>query len=119
MSEQRIHKIKVLSLLGHGTATSTDDGQELFRRINTAFEVGDIVELDFEGIELIISAFMNAAIGQLYSKYDSEFIRDHILLKNLSNEDLFNLKMVTDTAKLYFKDRNRFKDLMSEDFGDE
>jgi hypothetical protein len=119
MGVQKTYLIKVISLLGHSSATSTDDGQELFNRIDKVLSADSVVELDFEGIDLIISAFMNAAIGQLYSKYEPEYIRNHINLKNLSNEDLRNLKYVTDTAKSYFKDKNRFNDLMKTEFGDE
>lgn len=119
MNGKKEYKIKVYSVLGHASATSTDDGQELFQRIDSVLESDGYVELDFEGIDLIISAFMNAAIGQLYGKYSTDLIRARINLKNISNEDLFNLKQVTATAKLYFKNRNKFNDLMKKEFGDE
>ena len=100
--------IKALDIVGTSVAVSSDDGQKLFEEISKAIEQGEDVEVDFSGIDLIVSTFLNAAIGQLYGKHTSESIKEHVSVKNLSNDDLNILKKVVERAKQYFADPVRF-----------
>jgi len=61
--------------------------------------------LDFGGIRFITSAFLNASIGQLYAHYSSEFIKQHLSVSNLANDDLILLARVIERAKEYFSDK--------------
>ncbi|ODS34760.1 MAG: hypothetical protein SCARUB_00020 [Candidatus Scalindua rubra] len=112
-------KIIIFEHIGSSAAVSTDDGELLFERVIKALENDVRVILDFNNIELITSTFLNAAIGQLYSKYDSPFLRNHLKVNNLSNEDLNLLKKVVDRAKDYFKDKERMEKNISKVLDDE
>lgn len=103
-----VNSIIVSKLLKSHFAVSTEDGEKLFNIINEDFKKKNQVRLDFKNIELIVSTFLNASIGQLYGLYTTEFIQQYLSVQNMANEDLAILKKVTDRAKEYFKDKRGF-----------
>lgn len=101
--------IKIFDYLKNSFAVTTDDGEIIFKEIENSFNISQTVILDFSGLEIIISTFFNAAIGQLYGKYTGDFLKDNLILTNISNEDLTILIKVIERAKQYFKDQQRFE----------
>lgn len=110
--------IKVFDLLNSHFAVSTEDGERLFELINERFNKGEEAVLDFNNIELIVSTFLNASIGQLYGVFATEFIQNNLSVVNITNEDLRILKKVTDRAKEYFKDKKGFDKVFKKNFPD-
>lgn len=108
--------ISVFETLKSPFAISTEEGNELYKQIDIQLKGGAFVQLDFSHIDLIVSTFLNAAIGQLYSKYDSDFLQKHLTVAHLSNDDLTILKKVTDRAKDYFANKGDFEDFMNNHF---
>lgn len=110
--------IHIYELLGSKDAVSSEDGSVLFKEIMKALNEDDIVTLDFNKIESITTAFLNVAIGQLYSKYDSAKLRECLKLENIGAGDLTSLKRVVDRAKQYFIDKenmdNTIDDILNE-----
>lgn len=106
--------INIFEHIGGSAAVSSDDGETLFLRIHKSLENHKIVILNFNNINLITSTFLNAAIGQLYSKYDSSFLREYIKINNISREDKELLKRVVDRAKDYFADREKMEKSIKE-----
>lgn len=111
--------IDVQALIGTESAVSTEDGNKVFIRLDEHFQAGKKVELDFSKIKTIISAFLNAAIGQLYSKYKSDFLNGHLTIAGLSPEDVILLKKVIERAKEYFIDRSIFEKNVNKFLGNE
>ena len=60
------------------------------------------------------SAFLNAAIGQLYGTFSEGQIRSLLKVEDIEPEDAVLLKRVVETAKLYFQDRQRFDQAVRE-----
>jgi len=60
-------------------------------------------------VTCLTPAFLNAAIGQLYSLFSENEIRARLKVTDLEPDDQALLKRVVDTAKEYFKDPERFK----------
>lgn len=112
-------KIGIFEQIGGNAAVSSEDGGLLFERILMGVENDLRVILNFNNIELITSTFLNAAIGQLYSKYDSVFLREHLKVENLSREDLELLKKVVERAKEYFKNKEQMEKNIREVLEDE
>lgn len=110
--------IKVSQLLNSFFAVSTEGGEKLFEAIDQNFKAQKSVIVDFEKIELIVSTFLNASIGQLYGVYTTEYIQQHLSVKNMTNDDLDILKKVTDRAKEYFKDKRGFDRAFKKNFPD-
>lgn len=113
-----MEQIIIKDLLKSPYAVSTDEGEKIFDKINAHFKDKEIVKVDFDGIDLIVSTFLNAAIGQLYGTYPVDFIQTNLSVVNMSNEDLDMLKKVTDRAKQYFKDKKSFEQASKKSFPD-
>ena len=109
MNQEKVFKINIYEIIGGDAAVSSDDGQTIFDRIEKAFKADQFVSLDFKNIDLIVSTFLNACIGQLYSFYSPEFIRGHLKVENLSDDDLMILSKVIARAKQYFAHKKEFE----------
>ena len=78
------------------------------------------VVLSFLNVSTLTSAFLNTAVGQLYGEFDENHIRELLKAEDMEAEDRALLKRVVDTAKLYFKDPERFNRAVRETLeGDE
>ena len=110
--------INIYNILQSPFAVSTDDGERIFKLIDQNFKKDKYVIVDFTSIELIVSTFLNASIGQLYGSYSTRIIQENLSIENMSNEDLGILKKVTDTAKAYFKDKKVFDKEYNKHFPD-
>ncbi|GAI40405.1 unnamed protein product [marine sediment metagenome] len=111
--------INIFDVVGGKAAVSTEDGERLFRTISAFLEKDFEVVLDFINIETLTSTFLNAAIGQLYSKFDSPFLKENLKVDNLCSEDRELMIKVIDRAKEYFKDKENVEKDIREAFDDE
>ena len=109
MSDNKHFRINIFEIIGGNAAVTSDDGDTIFKRIDKAFKNKIPVIIDFQNIEIIVSTFLNAAVGQIYGYYTSEFIRDHLKVENMENDDLGILKKVVERAKEYFKNKQGFE----------
>lgn len=102
-----MNKIDILvnSVIDNSYAVSSDQGDLIFKKIIEVLQSNTKVELDFSGITMMTTAFLNASIGQLYSIYNSEQLNTSLIIKNIASEDkiLFNIVIVR--AKEYFADK--------------
>lgn len=87
---------------------SANDGQKVFSAISDALQDGYKVELSFVGREHVITAFLNVAVGQLYSgKYAWSDLETRLSFSGLADGDADKLDMVIVNAKRYFQQRNQ------------
>jgi hypothetical protein len=101
--------ISPFEVVGSPLCVASDDGQKVFDRIKAALDQGHSVTVSFKNVTSLTSAFLNAAIGQLYGRFSEKEIKTKMKVANLAQDDLALLKRVVDTAKAYFKDPDRFK----------
>ena len=85
-------------------ALSFDDGQQLFDLIHPQLLRGETVELDFEGVISVSTAFFNVAIGQLLQDIQSDTLNEKLIVENLSPHGETVLSQVIDNAKPYYSD---------------
>ncbi len=111
--------INVYEIVGSELCVAASDGQKVYDQIQTALQMKKMVLLTFRNVTGLTSAFLNAAIGQLYSTFDEVTIRAGLRVRDMNPEDRALLKRVVDTAKEYFKDPDRFKKANREILGDE
>lgn len=102
--------LKISEYTALNIGVSSDEGDKINVIINQYLKDYQIVELDFSELTLLTTAFLNAAIGQLYKDYTSEVLSSRLKLTNVSPDDTSRFKLVTDRAKEYFKDRDSFKE---------
>jgi hypothetical protein len=111
--------VRVFDTVGGPLGVSADDGQRVYDKIAPLLLEGKKVSLSFEQVETLISAFLNAAIGQLYGKFPEDKIRELLSVRDMDDEDLGVLKRVVENAKAYVKDPKRFDQAWKEEVGDE
>ncbi len=114
--------ISVFEVVGNRLCVASGDGQKVYDRLAAALENDRKVSLSFRNVSALTSAFLNAAIGQLYGKFKESRIRELIKVKDIDSDDIALLKRVVETAKLYFKDPEKFDEALRtgmEDGGDD
>jgi len=106
-------------VVGSPLCVASDDGQKVYERISAALSKGKNVTLTFHNISTLTSAFLNAAIGQLYGVFSEDQIRALLKVEDMQPDDLALLKRVVETAKEYFKDPQKFDQAVRDELGDE
>ncbi|MCP9200551.1 STAS-like domain-containing protein [Gramella sp. GC03-9] len=104
-------EVLIKDLIKTNFAVSTDDGNQVFDIVNKNLSKKESIILDFKGISLMTTAFLNAAIGQLYSNKDfsSEFLNSNLKLQNVPEQDKALFGMVVKRAKEYFANKESFE----------
>ncbi len=113
--------IKVTDLIGTPLCISAEDGQKVFEKTKQLILSGRKITISFENATMLISLFLNVAIGQLYESLSEEAIRTHLKVEGLSPDDMELLKRVVDNAKKYYSNKESYDDawLKEEDDDDE
>ena len=111
--------ISVFETVGSPLCVASSDGQKVYDRLIKAMKQETSVTLSFRNVSTLTSAFLNTAIGQLYGEFNDSQIRNLLLVKDIEPDDLYLLKRVVETAKQYFKNPQRFDDVISEELGSE
>jgi transcriptional regulator len=103
--------VKVKDIINSELAVSTENGDKVFEMIDALLQRKESVELDFIGVSIMITAFLNAAIGRLYSKkeYTGDFLNQNLKLINVAEEDRVLFKDVIERAKEYFANKVDFE----------
>jgi len=115
----RESKIIIFDIVGNGHCTASEDGQNVFLAIRTKLRQGVQVSLSFSNVEDLTSAFLNAAVGQLYSEFTETQIKELLSVVEAKQEDLALLKRVVDRAKDFFKTPERYKEAAENMLGDD
>ncbi len=110
--------INIVNTVGDSFCVEAEDGQKVFELIIKVLTEGRNVTLSFLNVEMLTTAFLNTAIGQLYRDFPEEVVREKLKVENLSQSGMVSLKRVVDTAKLYYKDpeamQRSINDIMGE-----
>ena len=96
-------------ILQHDTAITYEDGEKVYALIFQALTEEKKVILDFQGITLVIPAFLHAAIGELYKDFDSDFLNNHLTFINIEETNKALLDMTMELAQEYFSNPEAFE----------
>lgn len=96
--------ILITDVLGKKNLITSDDGHIIKDKIKNSLDKETPVVLDFTGTELVITAFLNSCIGELYGEYDETKIKDLLKLEGVDNDLAMSIKDVKETAKLFYSD---------------
>ena len=96
-------------ILQHDTAITYEDGEKVYALIFQALTEEKKVILDFQGITLVIPAFLHAAIGELYKDFDSDFLNRHLTFINIEETNKALLDMTMELAQEYFSNLEVFE----------
>jgi hypothetical protein len=101
-------EVSILGVVGGPIWVSAPDGQKVFDAISTPLRAGSKVSVSFSGRKQVITAFLNVAVGQLYSgKFSWTDIDARLSFADLGDGDLAKIEMVVLNAKRFFQQRNQ------------
>lgn len=103
--------LSVYEIVGSSLCVASNDGEKVFERSEKALKQDRKVVLSFMNVNSLTSAFLNAAIGQLYGVFSEQDIRENFKVEDMEPDDIALLKRVVETAKAYFKDPARFAEV--------
>ena len=103
-------KIDIKEVIQRPQATVRTDGVKVYEAIEKLLDNKEKVEVDFSKITMVVSSFLNAAIGKLYGKYDEQFINENVKMIGLCEDDMELLNdIVIPNAKSFFENQNRIE----------
>jgi len=100
-------KVDIARIVETPFCVAIDDGNIVHDRIANAISAGAIAVVSFGGVRRLTTAFLNAAIGQLYNEYSDEQIRSGLRVVDANQDQLRLIKRVVDNAKKFFSDPKR------------
>ena len=98
--------------------SSIDDGERVLSLIRPELIKGFTVELDFEGVKLVLTPFLNACFGKLLEEFGSEVTMTHVSMRNISDDLLQRINNFINTKEEEFtqsRDRKILQDMFDED----
>lgn len=94
-------KIKVFDVTGR-YGTDENDATPIYALVSKHLKQGDSVELDFSGVQLLLTIFLNTAIGQLYKSFDADLLKEKLIITGLSKYNIETVDAVRDNATRYY-----------------
>lgn len=94
--------IRLVETVGSVHCSASEDGQKVYEQISKELTNNNNVIISFKEVEDLTTAFLNAAIGQLYKDYSEEELKQRLSVADYEQEDLIILKRVVDRAKGFF-----------------
>ncbi len=70
--------ISIFEVVGSHLCVASGDGQKVYSRLATALKESHSVVLSFRNITTLTSAFLNAAVGQLYGEFSEKKFADFL-----------------------------------------
>ena len=108
--------IRIDSMITLHQGVTPDEGKPINDEIRKCIESKETVEIDFSGVELMTTAFLNIAIGDLCKDYSSDELKNILKIVNVDEGDTRRIEKVIDTAKLFYKDKNSFNKIVEDTF---
>ena len=102
--------IRVNDLVSCNKGVTPDEGQPIYDKLIGIFRDGNRAVLDFDGVEMMTTAFLNVVIGNLYRTYTSDDLKGMLSFAHVSDSTAFRIKKVTDNAKAFYKDERKFNE---------
>jgi len=102
--------ISIKELVRGDSALTPSSGDIVYAVITQALQSKEEAYIDFAGIKYLTSAFLNAAIGQLYDKFSSSELNEYLHLINLQDQDIILMSRVIEGARDYFLNKKKVED---------
>lgn len=94
--------IKIRDYVASNRALTLDEGDAVRNVIEPFLKDGKAVDLDFNGIEDVATAFLNTAIGRLYGEFPQSAIRRLLTVSALNTGAQRSLEKVLENAQRFY-----------------
>ena len=97
---------------------SLDDGEKALQVILPELLKGSDVEVDFKGVNLVLTPFLNACFGNLLERFGKEMTMTHVIIRNVSDELLNRINVFIDRRDVEFTEsieREIIQEMFDED----
>lgn len=111
--------IKVVDLINSPRAVAPNDGERVFDEICPLLKSGQKVQLSFAGITMVITAFLNAAVGKLFGELTEQQFNDLLEIRDLRDAFQPSLESSIKWSKAFFKNRESLGKAVLEGLEDE
>lgn len=101
--------IKLVEQISCNKGITSEEAEPLYSAEIEAFNAGKTITLDFAGVEMITTAFLNVIVGRLYKDYDKEQLKEMLFFEGLTESIARRIKKVTDNAKLFYQDEQSYE----------
>ena len=98
--------------------SSVDDGEKVLNLLRPELIKGFSVELDFQGVKLVLTPFLNTCFGTLLEQFGRELTMTHVSMKNISDEILPLINNFINRKQEEFtqsRDRKLLQEIFDED----
>ena len=107
---ETIRKIIITEIIGDGICVASEDGKAVYNELHPSLNEGCPVILSFEGVEVMTSAFLNAAVGRLYKDHSAEKIDSCLRTEYSDSFHGYLLERVKRNAIAYYADPEKFRE---------
>lgn len=66
--------------------------EKIYNELYKQLKLKEKVILDFAGIDILYTAFFNDTVGKLFLSFDTNFLLNHLTVKNINSDDASLLK---------------------------
>lgn len=102
--------IKINDYITLNQGITSEEGEPIYNMIVENLSKDEDVTLDFGEVTFLTTAFLNVVIGALYKDYTSEQLQARLHIENINDETVARIKKVTDNAKLFYSDEDKFNE---------
>lgn len=99
--------VTVVEIAGTPICVAVEDGHKVHDVIAKRLAAGTPVEISFVGVRRLTTAFLNAAIGQLYNEFSEEVVGRLVTAPNVDAITADLLRKVIERAKSFYKETAR------------
>ena len=110
-------KVFLEKIVGENCA-SIDDGDKVLNLVRPELVKGYTVELDFEGVKLVLTPFLNTCFGKLLEQFGKELTMTHVSMRNISDEFLQRINNFINRKEVELTqnhDREMLQEMFDED----
>ena len=107
-------QLKLIKLVGSELCVTPEEGQLVYNEVVALLEKKKKVDLCFEGISILTTAFLNSAIGQLYGKFSDEVIQANISYSGVDPDNNELITRVQQNSRAYFQNKDIYASAATE-----
>jgi len=111
--------VRVADYTGGPFAVSVEDGQRLCERIAPLLREGTRVALSFAGVEVLIGAFVKAALGPFCADFPVGRLEELLSLRDIKPDDHGTVERAILNARAYYANPNAYNAAWAAEMGEE